>query len=98
TTAESGGDTAVWLKYKLPIREDLALGWQFGPTLPTAQRPIGSGKTDWNLTGIASADFGDLHVDANIGAVRVGATADNHGRIAADWSLAGSSPLNDRLT
>ncbi len=98
TTAQSAGDTSVLLKYKLPIREDLALGWQFGPTLPTARPPIGSGKTDWNLTAIASADFGDLHVDANLGAVRVGAIADDQGRIAANWSLAGSYPLNDHLT
>lgn len=98
TTAQSGGDTSLLLKYKLPIREDLALGWQFGPTLPTARPPIGSRETDWNLTGIASADFGDLHVDANIGAVRVGAITDDRGRVAANWSLAGSYPLNDRFT
>ena len=98
STAQSGGDTSLLLKYKLPIREDLALGLEFGPTLPTAKPPIGSGETDWNLTGIASADFGDLHVDANIGAVRVGAIAHDQGRVAANWSLAGSYPLNDRFT
>lgn len=96
--AQSVGDTSLLLKYKLPIREDVALGMQFGPTLPTARRPIGSGETDWNLTGIASADFGDLHVDANLGAVRVAAIADDQGRFAANWSLAGSYPLNNRFT
>jgi hypothetical protein len=97
-TTRSGGDTTLALKYKLPLREDVALGWQAGPTLATARMPIGSGKTDWTLMGIASANFGDIHVDANVGAVRVGAVDPGQGRVATNWSMAGSYPLDDRYT
>jgi hypothetical protein len=97
-TTRSGGDTMLALKYKWPLREDVALGWQAGPTLATARMPIGSGKTDWTLTGIASANFGDIHVDANVGTVRVGAVDPSQGRVAANWSVAGSYPLDDRYT
>ena len=97
-TTRSGGDISLLLKYKLPIGNDLALGLQVGPTLPSARPPIGSGETDWNLTGIASANFGALHVDSNIGAVRLGAVAANQASIVTNWSVAGSYPLNDRFT
>jgi hypothetical protein len=97
-TTRSGGDTMLVLKYKLPLREDAALGLQAGPTLATARMPIGSGRTDWTLTGIASANFGDVHVDANVGAVRVGAVDPGQGRIMTNWSVAGSYPLDDRYT
>ncbi len=97
-TSRSGGETMLALKYKLPLRENVALGWQAGPTLATARMPIGSGKTDWALMGIASANFGDIRVDANVGAVRVGAVDPGQGRVAPNWSVAGSYPLDDRYT
>jgi hypothetical protein len=97
-TSRSGGDTMLALEYKLPLRENVALGWQAGPTLATARMPIGSGKTDWTLMGIASANFGDIHVDANVGAVRVGAVDPGQGRVATNRSVAESSPLDDRYT
>ena len=57
STAHSGGDTMLTLKYKLPVNENLALGAQLGVTLPTARPPIGSGGTDWGINTIASFDY-----------------------------------------
>ena len=41
STAHSGGDTTLTLKYKLPVNANLALGAEFGVGLPTARPPIG---------------------------------------------------------
>ena len=57
STAHSGGDTTLTLKYKLPVNDHLALGAEFGVALPTARPPIGSGGTDWGINTIASFDY-----------------------------------------
>src|SRR5437867_4219637 len=49
STAHSGGDTTLTLKYKLPVNENLALGAEIGVALPTARPPIGTGGTDCKL-------------------------------------------------
>ncbi|HEX9179490.1 MAG TPA: transporter, partial [Burkholderiales bacterium] len=93
SVAHSGGDTTLALKYRLPVNESLALGAQFGAGLPTARPPIGSGKTDWGFTAIASMDSGGAHQDLNLGAGWPGAVTDGQGRWQGAWAIAASVPL-----
>lgn len=92
--AHSGGDTTLALKYKLPVNDTLALGTQFGVELPTARPPIGSGKADWGITGIASFDSVAAHVDVNVGAAWLGAVDEGQGRWQGAWAIAASHPLS----
>ena len=97
TTAHSGGDTTLALKYKHSVDEHLALGAMLGVTLPTARPPIGSGKTDWGVTTIASFDYPAVHVDINAAAARLGAVDEGQGRWQGTWAVAASHPLDDRF-
>jgi len=49
STAHSGGNTTLTLKYKLPVNKNPALGAELGVALPTARPPIGTGGTDWEI-------------------------------------------------
>src|SRR5262245_53279126 len=93
STAHSGGDTNVELKYRLPVNDSLSLGAEFGAGLPTARPPIGSGKTDWGGIAIASLDSDIAHVDVNVGGTRLGAVDEGQGRWQALWAIAASHPL-----
>lgn len=97
STAHSGGDTSLTLKYKLPVSDQLALGAQLGATLPTGRPPIGAGKSSWGVTGIASFDYPGIHVDLNAGGQRLGAVDSGQGRWQGAWAIAASHPLNERL-
>jgi len=97
STAHSGGDTTVALKYKLPIDDHLALGAELGVALPTARPPIGSGATDWGGIGIASFDYPGIHVDVNIAGTRLGAVDAGQGPWQGGWAVAASHPLNDQF-
>ena len=97
TTAHSGGDTTLSLKYKLPVNENLMLGAQLGATLPTARPPIGSGSTDWGILTIASFDYPGIHVDVNGGGAHLGAVDEGQGRWQGAWAIAASHPLDERF-
>jgi hypothetical protein len=95
STAHSGGDTTLTLKYKLPVNENLALGAELGVTLPTARPPIGTGGTDWGINTIASFDYPGVHVDVNVGGAHLGAVDPGQGATQGGWALAVSHPLNE---
>ena len=97
STAHTVGDTLVALKYKLPVDEHLALGAEFGVALPTAQEPIGSGKADWGVNGIASFDYPGVHVDLNLAGIWLGLPDAGQGRWQGLWAVAVSHPLSDRF-
>jgi len=97
STAHSGGDTTLTLKYRLPINENLALGAELGAKLPTARPPIGSGSTDWEINTIASFDYPGIHVDVNAAGTRLGAVDPGQGPWQGVWALAASHPLDERF-
>ena len=97
STAHSGGDTTLTLKYKLPVNENLALGAEFGVALPTARPPIGAGGTDWGINTIASFDYPGVHVDINVAGVRLGAVDVGQGTWQGGWAVAASRPLDERF-
>ena len=92
-TAHSGGDTALQLKYRLPVNDSLSLGAQFGVALPTARPPIGTGKADWGGIGIASFDTNIAHVDVNVAGIRLGAVDEGQGQWQGQWAIAASRSL-----
>ena len=57
--ASGYGDTSVVLKRRFAIDEASAFGLEAGATVPTARRGVGSGsgKADYGLNAIYSADF-----------------------------------------
>jgi len=97
STAHTGGDTTLTLKYKLPVNENLALGAEFGVALPTARPPIGTGGTDWGINTIASFDYPGVHVDINVAGVRLGAVDVGQGTWQGGWAVAASHPLDERF-
>jgi hypothetical protein len=97
STAHSGGDTTLTLKYKLPVNENLALGAELGVALPTARQPIGFGSTDWGINTIASFDYPGVHVDINVAGTRLGAVDAGQGPWQGGWALAASHPLDERF-
>jgi hypothetical protein len=96
TTAHSGGDTSVTLKYKLPVDDNLALGAELGIGLPTARPPIGTGKTNWGVNTIASFDYPGIHVDVNVAGAHQGAVDEGQGPWQGAWAIAASHPLSDQ--
>ena len=97
STAHSGGDTTLTLKYELPIDDHLALGTQVSVTLPTARPPIGTGGTDWGVNTIASLDYPGVHVDFNVSGARLGAVDVGQGPWQGGWAVAASHPLDQRF-
>lgn len=97
STAQSGGDTTLTLKYKLPVNDSLAFGAEAGVALPTARPPIGSGRTDWGINTIASFDYPGIHVDVNAAGARLGAVEAGQGPWQGAWAIAISHPLNDQF-
>ena len=95
STAHSGGDTTLTLKYKLPVDDHLALGAAFGVALPTARAPIGSGATDWGINTIASFDYPGVHVDVNVAGARLGLVDTGQGQWQGGWAVAASHPLGE---
>lgn len=97
STAHSGGDTSLTLKYKLPVNENLVLGAELSVTLPTARVPIGNGGTDWELNTIASFDYPGIHVDVNVAGVRLDVVDAGQGAWQGGWAVAASHPLDERF-
>ncbi|HWI12256.1 MAG TPA: transporter [Burkholderiaceae bacterium] len=70
--AQGLGDTSVVLKRAWLVDEGSAFGVELGAKLPTANDTIGSGHADYSINTIYSRDFGALHMDANLNALRFG--------------------------
>ena len=86
------GDTAVVVKRRFAVDEHQAFGLEAGVVVPTARRGLGSGsgKADYGVNAIYSADFGGWHTDLNATATRLGAVDAGLGRL--QW--AGAAALS----
>lgn len=91
-----GGDTSIVLKRRFAVDEASAFGLEAGATLPTGASGIGSGKSDYSLNGIYSADIGRFHTDINLAETRVGNVADGVGRLQMLWAASLSKSLDDK--
>ncbi len=71
------GDLTPLLKFTVPLSlpRSSALGLEVGAKLPTAPETVGSGRTDYLVTGIYSGVIGPLGVDLNLGYTRFGGTS-----------------------
>src|SRR5471032_179056 len=90
------GDTQLVLKRAFPVDSETAFGLELGAKVPTAKDRIGSGKADYSLNTIYSKDYGQLHMDANLNATRMGAVDAGTGRVQAGWSASFSLPVAER--
>jgi hypothetical protein len=95
TRVQSGGDVRLVLKQRIPVSEDLSFGVEYGVKLPAARAPIGTGKTDYGAVGIASYDWNDVRIDANLGGAWLGAVDEGQGRWQGAYAVAVSRPLDD---
>ena len=100
-TTDSGfGDTALVLKRRFAIDRASAFGLELGAVFPTAKPAlqVGSGKTDWSLNGIYSADIGAWHADVNLVNTRLGGRSEGQSRLQMLGAVAVSRPVSDRWT
>jgi len=101
-TDESGqtisgfADSSIVVKRRFAVDDASAFGLEGGVTLPTGHDGISSGKADYTVNGIYSADIGDYHTDLNLAATRVGAINPGMGRTQALWAASLSRALSDR--
>ena len=98
-TRNSGfGDTSFVLKRRFAIDTSSAFGLEGIVTAPTAKQGLGtgSGKTEYSVNAIYSADLGDWHTDVNLLSTRVGAIGQGEGRWQTQGALALSRRLDDR--
>lgn len=89
------GDTSFTLKRRFATNnENLNFGVEAGTKYPSARVPLGTGKTDWTLNGIASLDFAQSwRVDANLGFTRLGMVEEGRHKTSALWAVALSTSL-----
>lgn len=90
------GDTSVTLKRAFAVDEASAFGVELGVKLPTAKDGIGSGKTDWLINTIYSRDFGPVHMDANLNALRLGLVDAGTSRTQFGASASFSTALSEQ--
>lgn len=92
------GDTSVVLKRRFEVDDKQAFGLEAGVTVPTGRRGIGSGsgKPDYGLNAIYSADLGDWHIDLNLATTRLGQADPGAARGQLLWAASLSQALNDR--
>jgi hypothetical protein len=91
-----GGDGSIVLKRRFAINETSAFGLEAGATLPVGQKNISSGKSDYSLNAIYSADLGDYHTDLNLASTRIGAVDAGVSRAQTLWAASLSKLLNER--
>ncbi len=92
------GDTTVTLKRAFLIDDATGFGIEFTAKAPTAKDSLGSGKSDYTLNGIFSKDVGDVHMDLNLNATRLGAIDPGTGRTQAGWASSFSTPISEKWT
>jgi hypothetical protein len=90
------GDTNLELKHRMAVDENHAFGIELGFKEPTAKTGLGTGKRDYLINGIYSADFQPWHMDLNLGGTRLGAVADVEGRWQTQWAASLSRSLVER--
>jgi hypothetical protein len=90
-----GGDTNIVLKRRFAVDDASAFGLEAGATLPTARSGLGSGKSDYSVNAIYSADLGDYHTDINLLSTRIGRIDPGTGRMQLLWAASLSKSLND---
>src|SRR5471030_1101146 len=90
------GDTQLVLKRAFLVDSETAFGLELGAKIPTAKDSIGSGKADYSINTIYSKDIGQLHMDANLNATRLGAVDAGTGRLQTGWSTSFSLPVSAR--
>lgn len=98
-TASGFGDTSFVLKRRFPVNERSAFGLELGVGAATARPGLnsGSGKTDYSLNGIYSADFESAyHVDLNYAITRLGAIGPDEGRLQGLWAAALAKAFDER--
>ena len=93
--AQGLGDTTLTLKRAWIVDDASAFGMEFGVKLPTANDRVGSGKTDWSLNTIYSRDFGAVHMDANLNALRLGLVDAGTARTQLGASASFSTALSE---
>lgn len=91
-----GGDTGVVLKRRFAVDDASAFGFEAGATFPTARTGLGSGKSDYSLNGIYSADLDRYHTDINLVLTRVGQVDAGVSRNQALWAASLSRAITDR--
>lgn len=92
------GDTMVTLKRAFLVDDTTGYGVELTAKAPTAKDTIGSGKPDWTLNGIYSKDVGELHMDLNLNATRLGAVDPGTGRTQWGWASSFSTQLSEKWT
>lgn len=90
------GDSSIVLKRRFAIDDASAFGLEAGATLTTGRDGIGSGKSDYSLNAIYSADIGAYHTDLNLASTRIGAVGPGVGRMQTLWAASLSKSINDR--
>jgi hypothetical protein len=99
TSGNSFGDTSVILKRRFAIDEQQAFGLEGGVTFPTAKQGLGagSGKTDYGINAIYSADFAESwHTDLNLATMRLGQVNPGASHTQLLWAAALSRAFNER--
>ena len=96
--ASGFGDTGYVVKRRFAVDDDSAFGLEGGVTTPTSRRGLGSGsgKPDWGLNAIYSADIGAWHTDLNLAATRLGAIDAGSGRTQYLGAASLSRALGER--
>ena len=92
------GDTSVVLKRRFAVDDKQAFGLEGGVTVPSGRRGIGSGsgKPDYGINAIYSADPGDWHTDLNLATTRLGQVDPGASRTQLLWAASLSRALNDQ--
>lgn len=90
------GDTTMTLKRAFLLDDTTGLGLELTAKAPTAKNSIGSGKSDYTLNGIFSKDLGDVHMDLNLNATRLGAIDPGTGRTQTGWASSFSMPIAEK--
>lgn len=90
------GDSSIVLKRRFAIDDASAFGLEAGATLTTGRNGIGSGKSDYSVNAIYSADIGAYHTDLNLASTRIGAVGPGVGRMQTLWAASLSRSIDDR--
>ena len=90
------GDTVAEIKLKHEFSASMAVGLETGVRFPTAKTGLGSGKNDYLVNGIFSADLGAMDFDLNLAYTRLGSVDEEEGRGEINWAGALSGKLGGR--
>jgi hypothetical protein len=93
---QGGGDGSIVLKRRFAVNDFSAFGLEAGATLPFGRRGISSGKSDYSLNAIYSADIGEYHTDLNLVSTRIGAVDAGVSRAQTLWAASLSKALTER--